>query len=73
VLYYWLTGSQARLPMLLLFFASLGGIAYFGFIGLFLGPLLLAVIVAMFRIYEEDYRQTKLITGNVSAKGPNHK
>ena len=63
VLYYWLTGSHARLPMLLLF-ASMGGIAYFGFIGLFLGPLLLAVVVAMFQIYQEDYREKKLIAAN---------
>lgn len=36
-----LVGSGADLPVLFLFFASLGGLAYFGFIGLFLGPILL--------------------------------
>jgi predicted PurR-regulated permease PerM len=63
VVYYWLTGAQAKLPVVLLFFASLGGIAYYGFIGLFLGPILLALVIAAFRIYEDEYRerQTRVI------------
>ncbi|MBA2252508.1 MAG: AI-2E family transporter [Nitrospirales bacterium] len=55
VLYYWITGSSARLPVLCLFFVSVGGMAYFGFIGLFLGPMLLAGVIAAFEIYEEDF------------------
>jgi len=39
VLQPYLIGSGARLPVLALFFASVGG-AYFGFIGLFLDPIL---------------------------------
>ncbi|MDQ6734230.1 MAG: AI-2E family transporter [Nitrospirota bacterium] len=56
VLYYWITCSKARLPVLFLFFVSVGGLAYFGFIGLFLGPMLLAGVIAAFQIYEEEYR-----------------
>jgi predicted PurR-regulated permease PerM len=56
VLYYWITCSRARLPILFLFFVSVGGLAYFGFIGLFLGPMLLAGVIAAFQIYEEEYR-----------------
>jgi predicted PurR-regulated permease PerM len=56
VVYAWLAGAHARLPAILLLFASLGGIAWFGFIGLFVGPLLLAAVIAAFDIYEEDYR-----------------
>ena len=52
-----LIGSGAELPVLFLFFASLGGLAYFGFIGLFLGPILLAIAIAAYRIYEEEYRE----------------
>jgi predicted PurR-regulated permease PerM len=43
--------------MLPLFLASLGGLAYFGFLGLFLGPVLLAVVLVTFAIYKEEYQQ----------------
>jgi predicted PurR-regulated permease PerM len=55
VLYYWITGSTARLPMLFLFFVTIGGLAHFGFIGLFLGPMLLAAVIAAFEIFEDQY------------------
>ena len=44
--------------MLFLFFASLGGLASFGFvIGLFLGPIILAVLLETFRIYQEEFQE----------------
>ena len=43
--------------MLPLFLASLGGLAYFGFLGLFLGPVILAVVLVTFVIYQEEYQQ----------------
>jgi predicted PurR-regulated permease PerM len=52
-----LVGGKARLPVLPLFLASLGGLAYFGFLGLFLGPVLLAVVLVTFVIYQEEYQQ----------------
>lgn len=52
-----LVGGKARLPVLLLFLASFGGLAYFGFLGLFLGPILLAVVLETFVIYQEEYQQ----------------
>ena len=52
-----LVGGQARLPVLPLFLASFGGLAYFGFLGLFLGPILLAVVLETFVIYQEEYQQ----------------
>jgi len=39
----WLISSGSKLPFLLMFFGALGGLAAFGFIGLFIGPTLLAV------------------------------
>ena len=51
-----LVGSKADLPVLFLFFASLGGLASFGFIGLFLGPILLGIALAVFQIYRENYQ-----------------
>ena len=58
VLHPYLIGAGASLPILALFFASVGGLAYFGFIGLFLGPILLAIAMAAFQIYEEEYQGT---------------
>ncbi|MDQ6735466.1 MAG: AI-2E family transporter [Nitrospirota bacterium] len=51
-----LVGSGADLPVLFLFFASIGGLAYFGFIGLFLGPILLGIAIAAFKIYRDTYQ-----------------
>ncbi len=52
-----LVGAKARLPVLPLFLASFGGLAYFGFLGLFIGPVLLAVVLVTFAIYQEEYQQ----------------
>jgi predicted PurR-regulated permease PerM len=52
----WLIGSKADLPMLFLFFACLGGIAQFGLIGLFLGPIILGIVLAAFQIYRDEFQ-----------------
>lgn len=52
-----LVGSDARLPLLPLFFVSIGGLAYYGLLGLFLGPILLAAVLETFAIYQEEYQQ----------------
>ena len=52
-----LIGGHARLPVLPLYLVSFGGLAYFGFLGLFLGPILLAVVLETFVIYQEEYQQ----------------
>jgi predicted PurR-regulated permease PerM len=56
VLQPWLIGAKAELPMLLLFFVTIGGIAYFGFIGLFLGPIILGILLAAFQIYRDEFQ-----------------
>ena len=55
LLYPFLVGAGTKLPVLFLFFASLGGMALLGFLGLFLGPILLAVVYEAFKIYEEEF------------------
>jgi len=52
-----LVGGRARLPVLPLYLASFGALAYFGFLGLVLGPILLAVALEMLVIYQEEYQQ----------------
>ena len=48
-------GHGTRLPTLFLFFSIVGGLAAYGFIGMFLGPILLAVLNTALQIYDEEY------------------
>jgi len=48
-----LISGRAEVPTLAVFVGVMGGLAAFGFIGLFLGPIVLGVLVALFR-YESD-------------------
>jgi predicted PurR-regulated permease PerM len=48
-------GERANLSAFLLFFAILGGLSVYGFIGLLLGPVLVAIMVTFLRIYREEY------------------
>jgi predicted PurR-regulated permease PerM len=50
-----LIGGQTRLPTLFLFFGILGGVQVYGVLGIFLGPVLLAIVVAFVRIYQEQF------------------
>jgi predicted PurR-regulated permease PerM len=50
-----LIGGQTRLPTLFLFFGILGGVQEYGVLGLFLGPVLLAIVFAFVRIYQEQF------------------
>jgi predicted PurR-regulated permease PerM len=52
-------GSRLRLPMLLLFFGILGGLALFGALGLILGPVLFALLAALLDLYLEEYGSAK--------------
>lgn len=54
-LWPFLVGQRTHLPMLFLFFAGLGGMWYFGFIGLFIGPLLLSIMVEALHVYEDIF------------------
>ena len=55
-----LIGSKAKLPFLLLFFGILGGLRTYGFLGLILGPLLIAMTLAFIQIYREEYHYSKV-------------
>ena len=49
--------GPTRIPFLLVFFGVLGGLNAFGLIGLFLGPILLAVAVAIWREWVDSTRR----------------
>ena len=44
----------ADTPVMLVLFGVLGGIASFGFIGLFVGPVILAILFALWREWAAD-------------------
>jgi predicted PurR-regulated permease PerM len=46
-------GKQVKVHTLLLFFALLGGVKAFGIMGLFIGPVVLSVTMAVFDMLEE--------------------
>ncbi len=50
----WLISRGADLPLLLTLLGALGGVFAFGFLGLFLGPVLLAVGFTLLRDWAED-------------------
>ncbi len=51
-----LIGSQARMPFLLMFFSTLGGIKLYGFVGLFLGPMVVTAFLTFWTIYRRDFK-----------------
>ena len=46
--------SATRIPFLLVMFGVLGGLAAFGLVGLFVGPVILAVLMAVWREWIEE-------------------
>jgi len=56
-----LIGKGAGIPTLFLFFGILGGLAAYGFIGLFLGPILIAILFTAVQIYREEYQDEQAL------------
>jgi predicted PurR-regulated permease PerM len=52
-----LIGSQARMPILLIFCGIIGGVNVYGITGVIVGPILIAVLLAFIAIYREYYMQ----------------
>jgi len=51
----WLIGNEAKLPIFWLFFTTIGGLKVYGFLGIFLGPIILSMGIAFLSIYREVY------------------
>ncbi len=49
-----LISGRAEVPTLAVFIGVMGGLSAFGFIGLFLGPIVLGLLVALFRFTSEE-------------------
>lgn len=55
-----LIGSRADIHPMFVLLGVLGGAAAFGFIGLFLGPLLLGVTISILKVWEADYMDPRI-------------
>jgi predicted PurR-regulated permease PerM len=51
----WIIGGRAEIPTVFLFFGMLGGMQVYGLLGMFVGPVLVATLLAVVRIYRERY------------------
>jgi predicted PurR-regulated permease PerM len=60
--------SATRIPFLLVMFGVIGGLVAFGPVGLFLGPVVLAVLLAVWHEWLEGARPTSIASnGEASA------
>lgn len=50
-----LIGEKTKIPTLFLFLAILGGLSFYGLIGVFLGPVMLVLFMALIEIYRKEY------------------
>ncbi|MCX8072984.1 MAG: AI-2E family transporter [Candidatus Binatia bacterium] len=55
----WVIGGRTRIPTIFLFFGILGGLQAYGFLGVFLAPAVIALLVGFVRIYREEYRNSQ--------------
>jgi predicted PurR-regulated permease PerM len=51
----WLIGQAVQIPVFFLVFSVLGGLALYGLIGLFVGPVLVSLLMTTIQIYREEY------------------
>jgi predicted PurR-regulated permease PerM len=52
--------NATRMPFLLVVFGVLGGVLAFGLVGLFIGPVLLAVSIALWREWLEEHQPSAI-------------
>ena len=50
----WVVSGKVELHPLVLLFFILGGVEAFGFIGLFLGPVIASVLTVLFKMFREE-------------------
>ena len=65
----WLISRENRLPILLVFLGVIGGLIAFGFIGIFLGPTLLAVGFTLFQQWNAPARAVEANPAKLRRRG----
>jgi predicted PurR-regulated permease PerM len=66
-------GEETKIPVFLLFFTILGGLKVYGFLGIFLGPIILALGMAFLSIYRDVYLKppaVDVIGGSLNSHAP---
>jgi predicted PurR-regulated permease PerM len=66
VLKAYLISGRTRLPPLILFFAILGGLKAYGVLGVFVGPLLLALVITGVTLYRDINAQRRPVIASPS-------
>jgi len=51
----WIIGDKTNLHPIILFFAILGGLSLFGFLGIFLAPIIVVILDNLLLLYKERY------------------
>lgn len=52
-----LVGKDVQMHTLAVFFSTLGGLKLFGFIGFIVGPIIMALMLAMWKIYADEFKR----------------
>lgn len=52
-----LVGKDTQMPTIIIFFATLGGLSVFGFSGFVFGPIIMALAIALWNIYDQEFRE----------------
>jgi predicted PurR-regulated permease PerM len=55
-----LIGRDVQMHPLMVFLSTLGGLSLFGFSGFIIGPIVASLLLAIWAMYEEFYRDTSL-------------
>ena len=51
----WIIGEKVKIPTLFLLLSIVGGLSFYGFIGVFLGPVMLTLFFTLVEIYRKEY------------------
>lgn len=65
-----LVGGPIKLPFLPTFFGLIGGVKTMGFVGLFIGPVLMALLVAIWREWVRELELTEPVAETVPPDSP---
>ncbi|MDP3231903.1 MAG: AI-2E family transporter [Myxococcales bacterium] len=63
-----LIGAQMKLPSLLIFLSIIGGLSFFGVLGIVYGPLIVALYLTLSELYHQRYKQ--LLLGELTEPPP---
>jgi predicted PurR-regulated permease PerM len=68
----WLIGQEVQIPVLLLVLSVLGGLALYGILGIFIGPIMVSLLMTAVQIYREEYhlKPPPVVPAGLAEKSP---